>query len=404
MRRFLLAFANFFVVAYALDAGVSVAESLIREATGLTWLGPPRNFIAGIVVVAACLGLPLLALTPKLPISVFLPLILSALWFLVGAPPVASFADADSYGLTVCAIQLAFAVAAMLRIRSQNGGDGWLFRAERFAGPLYSARYTLVYTAALVVLAVPLALLSLASATVSAIEFQTAGFVTFDSHGVSLDDRRFSRDGREIRLVGMMHFGEPDAYREIFESFATESTLILAEGISDDHGIMDEPISYDAVARTLGLEQQQYVTTYLSDGSDAEPSRWPEVRRADLDASDFAPETIEGLERIGRVWADDSPLLALLTLVRNADEEPAIWESLVEDILNRRNETLVAAIDATIDDYDRIVVPWGALHLPAIEEAVRDRGFERVSSVQHRLISWATLFAFLLDKPVPPPG
>lgn len=401
-RRFLLAFANFFVVAYALDASVSVAESLIREATGLTWLGPLRNFVAGIVVVTSCVGLPLLALTPRLPISVFLPLFLSALWFMLGAPPVASFASADSYGLTVCAIQLAFAAAAMLRIRTLNGGDGWLFRAGMFDGPLFSARYMLAYTAALIVLAVPAALLTLASAAVSAIEFQTAGFVTFDSDGVSLDDRRYSRDGREIRLVGMMHFGEPDAYREIFESFATVSTLILAEGISDEQGIINDPISYDAVARTLGLEQQQYVTNYLSDGSEAEPSRWPEVRRADLDASDFAPETIEGLERIGKVWADDSPLLALLTLVRNAKEEPEIWESLVEDILDRRNETLVAAIDATVGEYERIVVPWGALHLPAIEEAIRDRGFEQVSSAQHRLISWATLIAFLLEKPAPP--
>jgi hypothetical protein len=192
-----------------------------------------------------------------------------------------------------------------------------------------------------------------------------------------------------------MHLGEPDAYREIFAGFSSESTVVLAEGVTDEQGVMDGPISYEAVARTLGLEQQQYVTEYLSDDPDGAPPRWPEVRHADLDASDFAPETIEALERIGRVWAADSPFAAFVTLVRHADAEPEIWESLIEDLLHRRNEHLVATIDASLGEYERIVVPWGALHLPVIEYAVAERGFERISSDRHRLISWATLFAAL---------
>jgi hypothetical protein len=394
-RRILLVAANSFVVAYALDAAISVLETVVRSGMGPTLLGPLRDFVAHVVVVASFAGLPLLALTPRLPLSVFLPLILSALWFLIGTPPVASHTTREAYGLVVCLIQLGITAAVLVRIRFLNGGNGWLFREPLFDGPLFSARYTLTYAVALLILAVPVTLLSLASAVTSAVESQTSGFVTFDSDGVLLDDRRYVHDEQEIRLIGMMHLGEPDTYRDIFTSFATGSTLVLAEGISDVQGVMNSTISYGGVARALGLEQQQYVTNYLSQNPEEEASDWPVVRRADLDASDFAPETIEGLERISRAWASESPLLALLTLIRRADEDPDIWTSLVEDILNRRNEHLVAEIDSSVGEYERIVIPWGALHMPTIEQAIQDRGFERVSSVRHRLISWATLLAVL---------
>ena len=107
------------------------------------------------------------------------------------------------------------------------------------------------------------------------------------------------------------------------------------------------------------------------------------------------PRVDEGLARIGRVWASETPTQEFLELVRHADEEPEIWNSLMEDILVRRNEHLIAAIDSNLAAYQRIVIPWGALHLPTIEAAIGERGFEQVSSAQHRLFSWATLFAAL---------
>jgi len=388
--------ANAFVIAYALDAALSSLEEAVRLATGSAHLGPLRNLVAEIVVVAAVLGLPLLALTPKLPPSVFLPLMLSTLWFLIGAPPVASLISGESYGLVFCSVQLGFAAAALMRIRSLNGGVGWLFREKLFDGPLFSPRYALVFATSLVVFSVPVGLLSLAYVATSEIETQTAGFVIFDADGVALSDRRYVLGKQEIRLVGMMHLGEPDAYRDIFTSFSSESTVLLAEGVSDVDGLMNDPLSYEGVARTLGLEQQQYVTEYLSGNPDETPPRWPEVRHADLDVSDFSPETVEALERIGRVWASDSPIPAFVKLILRAGEEPELWSSLAEDVLNLRNEHLVAAIDSSLGEYERIVVPWGALHLPAIEDAVRERGFEQISSEHHRLISWTTLAAALM--------
>jgi len=395
-RSALLTAGNAFVVAYAVDAAISILDTLLSLGAGITVLGPLRNVVAGAVVAAAFVGLVVLAITPRLPLSVFLPLVLSSLWFLIGAPPLALWIDAEVLFPLACAIQVAIAAGVLLRIRSLNGGRGWLLLPESIHGPAFSARHSISYAIGMLLVAVPAVVLSLLTSLTTQIEAHTSGFVVFDAQGVALEDRRYARGADEIRLVGMMHIGEPDAYRDIFESFVRESTVVLAEGISDDRGVMAKPLSYDGIARALGLEQQQYITSYLpSERGDHAAAQWPVVRNADLDASDFSPDTIAALERIRAVWASSTPLVAFAELVLDAEQEPELWASLVEDVLDRRNEHLVAQIDESLGEYERIVVPWGALHLPVIEAAVFDRGFEETSRVRHRLISWATLLAAL---------
>ena len=43
-----------------------------------------------------------------------------------------------------------------------------------------------------------------------------------------------------------------------------------------------------------------------------------------------------------------------------------------------------------------MVVPWGALHLPAIEQAVLSWGFAETSRELHPLFAWSTIAAALL--------
>jgi hypothetical protein len=65
---------------------------------------------------------------------------------------------------------------------------------------------------------------------------------------------------------------------------------------------------------------------------------------------------------------------------------------LVErDILHLRNEHLLSEIEAALEEYERLVVPWGALHLPFIERAILERGFHPTASTRHRLISWGSV-------------
>ena len=101
------------------------------------------------------------------------------------------------------------------------------------------------------------ALLGYGALSLSAqIEHFTAGFMSFDWRGIQSTARVYRRGDREVHLVGMMHIGEDEAYRELFESFAGESTVVLEEGVSDAEGVLGEGLFYDVIASRFGLEVQ----------------------------------------------------------------------------------------------------------------------------------------------------
>jgi hypothetical protein len=218
------------------------------------------------------------------------------------------------------------------------------------------------------------------------------GFVSFDLHGISVDDRRYARADREIRLVGMMHLGEETAYGELVRSFVRDSTVVLAEGVSDEEGVLQEHLAYEPAAQALGLSSQDDLERYLAESTpDGEAPEWPVVRHADLDASEFSPTTIEFLDWAAEVWSSGSVLAALLRIRERPAHDPESLRVVWRDIFELRNQLLLAEIDAALEDYERIVVPWGALHLPAIEQAVTKDGFVQTGATRRRLISWPTI-------------
>ena len=46
--------------------------------------------------------------------------------------------------------------------------------------------------------------------------------------------------------------------------------------------------------------------------------------------------------------------------------------------------------------YEHVIVPWGALHLPGIEQTVLSWGFAETSRELHPLFAWRTVIAALL--------
>lgn len=391
--------ANALVVLSLADGTLSLCEEILREMTGAFWLMGPRSFLATIVLFGVVLSLPAMALTPRLPLAVFLPLALGTLWLGAGALPVGNaFSTAFGYGVAGSLLQIALAGIAMAMIRRHNGGRRWLFDAHSPHRPAISWSRSFGFALGAVVLGIPGFLLYSALAMASWVENTTQGFVAFDLSGVSLADRRYERDDREIRLVGMMHIGEEAAYREIVSSFATDETVVLAEGLTDREGLLSDSLHYGGAAEALGLAPQQDLREYLvdADAPGGVPPRWPEIRHADLDASTFSPETIEWLRWASGIWASEdlaSALREILAAMRETD--PEVLAAFQRDILDRRNEHLYGEIETALEDYERVVVPWGALHLPAVERTVTDWGFEETSRRLHPLISWGTILAAL---------
>jgi len=393
-------FANGLVGLSAFDALFSLLEEGVRAATGTLWLAMPRSVIAELVLAGVVASLPLMLLSPRLPVAVFVPLAVATLWLTSGAAPLPLWiASPTLLGVAGCAIQLAAVGLAFALIRRHNGGRRWWFDAASPGAPAFAWRHSLGLGAAFAAVGLPAALLYLGVALATWLQIVTKGFVAFDLDGVSLADRHYQRDGREIRLVGMMHIGEPDAYRALTRTFARESTVVLAEGVSDRHARLADTLEYGRAAQALGLAPQQDLRAYLvdDDDPDALPPRWPVVRHADVDASVFSPATIACIRWAGGIWdAEDltSAALALVEGIRTQD--PQQLAAFQAEILDLRNAHLTEQIRAALGEFEHVIVPWGALHLPAIEAAVLSWGFEETSREVHPLIEWRTVAAALL--------
>ena len=58
------------------------------------------------------------------------------------------------------------------------------------------------------------------------------------------------------------------------------------------------------------------------------------------------------------------------------------------DLIDLRNAHLLAELETSLDERDVVVVPWGALHLPGIEQGVQELGFALNAETDRRVISW----------------
>jgi hypothetical protein len=389
-------FANGVLALSAADALLSLLDVAVRASTGVQWLAVPRNALAQLTLAAVVTTVPVMLATPRLPIAVFLPLAALTLWLALGAAPLALWIPPPLLDPTACAIQLAAVALAFAIVRAQNGGRSWWFGEESRERPAFAWTHSLAFAAGLCTLG-PLAAIGYgAVAVATAIQVVTHGFVHFDWTGVSLGDRHYRRGDREIRLVGMMHIGDPAAYRALVCTFERESTIVLAEGVSDREGRLATSLQYGQVAQALGLAQQQDVSAYLVDGEDpdAEPPEWPVVRRADVDASAFSQETIAMIRWVAEVWEADDVPGALRLIARGTREQTAEQRlAFLVDIVDRRNEHLVGEIERALVEYERVIVPWGALHLPSVEQTVLTWGFAETSRELHPLFAWSTVLA-----------
>jgi len=393
-------FANAVLVLSAADALLSLLDEALRAAAGADWLAAPRSAVAQLALIGVAATVPAMLATPRLPVAVFAPLAIATFWLTLGAAPLPLWIEPgpllDAVG---CVLQLAAVALAFALVRARSGARRWWFDEGGPERPAFAWRHSLAFGAVLLSLGPLAAVGYTAVAFATWAQVVTHGFIHFGLTGVSLADRHYQRGGREIRLVGMMHIGDRDAYRALTRSFAHESTIVLAEGVSDRDERLAGSLHYGHAAQAIGLTPQEDLSTYLVEGTgpQAQTLAWPIVRHADVDASVFSPGTIACIQWASEVWeAEDLPS-ALRAILRGAREQgPERLAAFQNEVLGLRNEHLVKEIDRALGDYEHVVVPWGALHLPAIEQAVLSWGFAETSRELHPLFAWSTIAAALL--------
>ena len=382
MRRF----ANVYIVLFLIDAGLSLIDELLQVASSpMPVLTEIRFFVAYVVITLSMIFYACLGIDRRLPKRVFLPLTLFASWSALAMWPLSGFVAREAFALTASISQVVIGAIAIILLRSLGGRN--LLTEEQFQAPMFSLRNTLGFTA-INLLLTPFVLVYTGLAVTSYyLEEQTAGFLRLSPVGVHMTERSYHLAKKEIRLAGMMHIGKEEYYEDLAKSIPTEGTIILAEGVTDQDRLLESQFNYSKLAGLIGLTSQDKMrlngNAVELDGLGVagqvirEPGK-PDIANADIDLNRFEPKTIEFLNALGRSLFGDKPLAEGLVDYNLWIEENMSEEGLagvMADILDKRNDAVIAGMVQTLKRYDTIIIPWGAMHMPAIEAAVLEQGF-----------------------------
>lgn len=403
MRRF----ANLYLILFLADGGFSLMDELVPLLTPLEHFSALRNLLAVMVILMSVPVYISLGIDRRLPKRVFLPLIIFVFWTIISTGLFPALAEFRMYGLLLSAAQVAIGMLPLTRFRKE-GERCLTMPPELFTAPFYSLRNTLVFGAAnLVVVPLVLVLLVFTVANAYMSEY-TAGFMRLAPGGLTMTERVYTRANRTIRLNAMIHVGGREYYDAVADSVTPGRIIVLAEGVTDDENLLRNRIDYGKVAGFLGLtsqkkllfrgrliEEEEFESPATSSGKDQVRPGPVDILRADVDVSAFHPPTLLLLDALGKNLRE-SPSFVEGVLALNSWAEknitPEMNTIIMDDILHRRNLTVIGHLDQALERYDTVIIPWGALHMKEIEEDVLRRGFvlqkerERVSIDFRRLL------------------
>lgn len=377
MTRLLTLFANAYLIAFVMDTVLSVANTGLAI-LGVQGLDGVQSAVALAVLAASGPMLMLAAASPALPFRILaIPALFPLVVTILAPIPTLLVFGVDLTPLAAAPatlLQLVVAGAALRAIRRLGGG--WLLRASD--EPAFAWRRAAAAILC-VGLALPLALaVAFTAEVVIGIDIASSGFLRLTLRGVEVAQHDWVRDGQTVRLVGMVHFGDRSFYRELKRDLNVAGSIVLEEGVTDPDDRLQGRLDYRKLAAKLGL----YAQRPLPRGSPR-----TDRRNADLSMSDFSPSTVELLGAIGDLYAGRGNVAANIATVR-ALATPDGTAALLADIFDKRNAHLIAEIDDALDTANFVVVPWGAAHMPVLEDALRSRGFELGGWRTRVLMAW----------------
>lgn len=225
------------------------------------------------------------------------------------------------------------------------------------------------------------------------------GYVRIRPTGIYIARANFVKDSKQVALDGMMHVAQSGFYEKPGWDANGPRTLVLLEGVTDHDGRMVNGLGMDKMAKVLGLASQMedgYYRRTIDALRAKQPAGGPvakgpvsienhvDVKAADVDVSTFQPGTLNYLNAMGAVLrsGDLMNFIRAVTDPASPLSNEAIAKGVMEDILTMRNAHLIQEIDAGLATHERIVVPWGALHLAEIEKHLLDLGFTKTKRIE----------------------
>ncbi len=393
---------SLFWLAFLTDGVLSLTDALLAgESPALNNL---RNTVAFLVLVASVPMAVLLGVTPRAPKRVIIPLILFVWW----AGPAMAFPlarwNVPHLALALAIVQVLFAVVVWLAFRR----DFSRRESQENGPPAFSWKYLLVAGPLVALLFLVLVGSSTLLGLVTHVELLTKGYVRVQPDGVYLLERKFQSGDREVRLTGMMHIANREFYSGLLSGVDTAiPSIVLVEGVTDRKRLLGaNTLSYERLARPLNLTPQsdsvfseqvlaglggrksQRMDTAQSDGHTRTDGI--DFRHADVDVESFHPQTIAFIVAVIGLFqsADLRQLLTKLVDPSSPITNESAQAQIMEDILSARNRRLSSEIESSLKNYRRVIVPWGAMHLPEIETWLEEHEFVMKDETRRKALSF----------------
>ncbi len=391
--------ANLFLILFIASAFSGIALVVAQHYGLFSFAAQIHYILRGACLISGFLVYIGFGFNRHLPKRVLIPLLLWLFWSLVSYWPLDYFAL--GWGQLVAYVaQLVFG-AMLLKVNALFNNRGLLLVPEQFSGSAFSFT-TLVKFSLISLIVLPISLLLVAFSILSGLlDRSTGGFVQLRPDGLYMQEKVYHLDGKDIRLAGMIHLGHGSYYSDLIASIPTERTLILAEGVSDESGLMRERFSYGNIAGNLGLSSQEqfhFAGRRISLADLRQPYRerydGPHILDADIDLQQFDPRSVEVLNALARYFLNaDSLWRGYLQFNRWAEENITVDTNrvLMYDLIDKRNQAVIKLLPQALERYDVVVVPWGALHMKGIEVAVRAADFYLQDTYLRRSISFFEL-------------
>ena len=346
------------IVSLAADSLILLLDIRVLTAVrGVVWL------LSGLMVIVIY---GLMGLTPLIPKRLFLPLTLFNPLAMLLTVPVAIYFYSRlqqatwliSFCQVILGLGISYRVQGGMRLRwplvSANHLGSRRFSWLNLSGFLFANLFVLL----------PAVLVYLAVCAALAVGHFSEGFLALRPGGFTVQVRKYVRDdGKTVHLVPMAHIGEADFYRKLSQSFPTNS-VVLMEGVTDHGNLLTNEITYQRMATSLGLAEQE---------KEFNPVQ-VELVMADVDVEQFTTNTIGLLNLAMLIHARGVNAETVLT-VAQFSAPPHFEEQLVEDLLRKRNRRVLEELQARLPQSDTLIVPWGAAHMPGIAAGIEASGF-----------------------------
>ena len=375
-------FANLFMLLFFFDGVISLMDDVAVLAFGVSTLHTLRGFFAFLPFV---LSFPLYFLTGCMagfPKRVLLPMALFQIWcgiFL--ALPLPIYLGVQRTNLLLSSVQLFMSIIASFYLHQTTQKKTWFFTAADFSHLVFGWKRVVGFVAANVIVVVPLLTVYLAACISIAASHLSRGFILLDMDGISIEARTYTHQGRHLYLLPTFHVAESNFFRTLIESLPESSTAVILEGVTDKHGLAQTGLNYSQLAHRLGLEAQDN-RIFMARHA---------VKRCDVDISYFSAETrsfINAASRSMQQWSSGNRITALTESMLSPRPNPnLLWQDLVE----MRNRRVIECMHRFMEEYDNLLVPWGAAHMPGLEKEVLKWGAILKNRRRVRVLNWRHL-------------